>query len=181
MPYPLSLWFPFWGWKRCLCLKCLVNVFMNYWRCNTCVLLLNPSWVISIVDVVLDACIVWLLIECVFWIALHGCVFNWSGWRGRGPSQLCCDSPSMAAWSIWVVGVGAVRPILFDDWLWLLYGTWCVLTVWLWRCLFYLFYLSQQFIIYTMSYCAWLVSNLWHLTNFMLTYFSIVFRYFRWF
>ena len=144
----------------CFVVKSLLSDF-DRWCCANCVYCVIVDWMCILnrppwLRVQLEWCAWALFVPIVLWFSLHGFVFNWTGWRGRGPSQLCCDSPSMAAWSTGVVGVGAVRPILFDDWLWLLYGTWCILAVWLWMCLFYLFYLSQQLLyILCLIVCGW--------------------------
>ena len=131
-------------WCCARCVYCVIVV----WMC----ILNRPPW--------LRVQLEWLAwarsVPIVLWFALHGCVFNWSGWRGRGPSHFVW-------WLIVIV-------------IWYLVYTNCVIVKVL--VLFILF--ITVIIIYTMSYCVWLVSNLWHLTNLVLTYFSIVFRYFKW-
>ena len=68
--------------------------------------------------------------------------------------------------------------LMIDDVYDLLFGI-CAYWWLTWNMLFVVFQLSQQLLFNILSYCVWLVSNLWHLTNFMLTCFSIVFRYFK--
>ena len=108
----------------------------------------------------------------------------------------------MAACLIGVVGVGAVRPnsvVIRPPWLrvqleWLAWARsvpFCLMLIVI--VIWYLMYtncvsvnmlgllisLIIVIVINTLSYCVWLVSYLWHLTNFMLTCFSIVFRYLK--